>query len=453
MAGETIVSNPENSNSSASSGWESLSEYGRENPFQAAPRTETTIGSTLHSASESVKTDAARFVAGWQASRAQRQADALAKRQEAKTERIYNLGQTFNETFEKRSDAYDNVASKNETVNTWAQENSDAKTALKDLKSEYSVGNYVRTQAEQVGAILKANSSALKAGLNYFKSKILAKIPIVSIQSPDKIVNQQPQQTPDRKLQFAKDAIKTRQQTKEEYENARERLKNVREGLKTNRQERESGLGEIFQAKGRLAESKRELTKAKAEREQAQQAYESAEKQFSLAEKTFNTVKNELESINDKRETADAKVEEIKKQQEQLEDLANFERALSNRSPRVMRENLNQQLNQLQQDKQNRLEDMLLVLGADNLEQLSDDDQVRVLKRFQSADEKIATIETKLSALDEYEELRKDRMNTMSSHPTVRGGINRAFRSLKNRIVAQFSSSNNIPRENQANVA
>lgn len=437
MSGETFNQQPEEA--PGASQWDILADYSGPSKFN--PDYETNVGSAIQKTGERIATSTSRFIEGWRTNRAQRKSEQLAKQNEILDTSADKIQQRLDKTMETATDRLAELGTAEENIGTLLENREQAKTQFGDLRSEYSVGNYVRTQSEQVGSILKANSNALKAGLGYFKSKILSKIPKIeiSVQTADDVATQNWQENVkamSAKRREAKSRLSATEQAKVKYEQAKASRKEAIKEMVENRSEQTAGFGQIANLVRELASNSAKLAKAKAERSLAQQKYDSVKERRSKLEHSLSSVMAEQAQIGKEKSAADEKVAKIQERSDRLEALKQFQNALQNRSPRIIRKNLESKLLELESRKSERLEDILTIKGVDDISELDSNDKTRVEKILKKNDSVINTVKEQLSALDQYEELKTGRVEKLVANPTVKKGTSRTFPRMRRMAAA-----------------
>lgn len=437
MSGETLGAN----SATTDNGWDSLANY--RPPVKAETSKEVTFGSVVKNAGERAATSAESFLDGWSMAHAQKKAervddraDRLSDKNDRLTDRIDAAQIDFNEA----SDAKDFAS---ENFDDLSSQLADQKEELAQDKKEYSVGNYLKTQSEQIGAILKSEKGVVKNALNAFKAKIITKIPHIeiSIKTDEQIASsnwQEQLRANSAERNAARTRIESAKDAQSQFESAKAARAEAIAGLGRNKETYRDGRNEISNLRKELADTKKELSYAKAEKQKTAQEFQDAEQTLSDLNKQQERLAGKMESLATKREEEDKKIAEFQAKANRLEALSKFQQEIGSKSPARMRANIEKQLADIQEKRDDKLEDMLFMKGVDSIDELSAEDVRRVQKRLESMDATIATLEAQRDALDQYENLRQEKTNKVLSNPTAKKGVRGAFRALRNATTVFF---------------
>lgn len=436
MSGENF--NQQSNNTPQANQWDVLSNYDGPSKFNK-PKHEITPLSVAQNTSERVATGTSRIVEGWRKRSAERKAERIDNQYQTMDTNVAKIDQKLQSAHQTAAEWSDSLASAKRDINVLLDSKKNTKEKISDLHSEYNVGNYVKSQVEQAGAILKADSAILRSGLNLFKAKVLNRLPI-RMQNPFVTASKVEEGFGLKQRMEDKKEVRGRSNAAEEaktnFEQAKASRRETINEADAKNKEQIRGFADIAKNMRDLAANRAKLVKAKAESVAVQQRYDIANKRYESVEKSLSAAREERARAYQERAAADKEVGQIQDNLARIESRIQFQHALQNRSPRAVRQNLENQLSNAEGSKDSRLKDMLAANGVRDVTELSPDRQALIKERLAGEESRISLIKDQLSALNQYEDLRTEQANSLASNPTVKRGVGGTFRRMRRMIAA-----------------
>jgi len=426
------------SGSFANEGWEALVNYDSKN-------NETTARSVIESAAGGIATGAASLIEGWNTRRKQNAADLVNLQNENLEKEEKQKGGYKEEALAKYRDVEELNLAASKDKNYWSNTEEETKKQLDNLRSAHSVGNYVSSQIDQVGNILEANASVVKSAVGAFAARFIAKLPHIeiSVRSAEDNVSES---WNDQQRKFgaerssAKTKVETAQKKTKEFADAKSERAEKISGLASNRDNWRAGREAISATRQDLNDARKNLANAKKYSEIIDADFSRAEKRRDEAYDQYNACLHELEDAHDKKEKANKEVAESQRLLNEIEAIRKFQEVIGTKSPSIMRHNIESELKDLEQKKTAWRNLLIGAMGAAtgnfDFESFSESAQKFIEKSLEEEyGNQINSLKSQIAALDQYEELRRSKVNRVANVSVVKKSVAGVIKKITNRLV------------------
>ena len=401
----------------ASAQWEAL----KNTSFAGAPNTGKTVASVAENAVERKKVQVDNFIAGWQKKRAEKGQSKASETLERDRETYESAELSYWDSFLDNEDAAAQKKSADGNVDQVRSGIGGNRERISTLRSETRLGGHIKTQAEQVGAILKAGSEVVKSGLKSLRADIVSRLPIlpkISELSARAVVERAEKHISfdDARSERAATRVNNLKQSEENLAVSRENLRNSFNKLGKNRQERREKRAELKNERADLRFNIESLRTAQREQSEANRAYDVAQKDLASAERQLDQAREQLDRSELAKNQASQKVEDLNAKIARQEAMLAFQEKLGGQSPAKLRQAIEEEKKKTIEEE----EKMLLMRDFASETGVSESLQRRLTKQVEGYEARIATFDAQLDALDSYQETRKGQENRIVAHPTLR---------------------------------